>query len=139
MDKISPEKRSWNMSRIKRKDTKMEILVRRFLYSKGLRYRLKSSLPGKPDIVFPSRRIVVFVNGCFWHMHHNCPLYRPPKTNADFWRDKLEGNAIRDKKNYQLLENAGWKVLILWECELEKDPEKTLASLAEELISGGKI
>ncbi len=106
------------MSRIKGKNTKPEIHVRKFLYSKGLRYRLHSVLPGIPDIVFASRRIAVFVHGCFWHMH-GCKNSVMPKTNRKFWQNKLTGNLKRDKSNTGKLKKLGWKVLTIWECELD--------------------
>lgn len=120
MDDRSVEKRSYNMSRIKSKNTKPETLVRKFLFSQGFRYRKNvGSLPGKPDIVLPKYKTVVFVNGCFWHMH-DCSRSTTPKSNVEYWIPKLERNKANDIKNISLLSEAGWKVIIVWECELKK-------------------
>lgn len=116
--------RSVQMSRIRARDTKPEMRVRRALHAAGLRYRLhEKSLPGKPDLVFRSRRIVLFVHGCFWHQHPdpNCKLSRMPKSKLDFWRPKLEGNRLRDEKNRSALEAEGWTVVEVWECETKPD------------------
>lgn len=125
-----PAIRSYNMSRIRAKDTKPEEKVRKYLFSKGFRYRKNDSkLPGKPDIVLPKYRTVIFVNGCFWH-HHSCKYFVWPKTNADFWHDKIEQNVERDQKNYKTLKNDGWAVLIVWECQLKKaEFDKTMEDL----------
>lgn len=136
MDSISAEKRSWNMSRIHSKDTKPEELVRKFLFAQGFRYRKNDKhLPGKPDIVLPKYKTVIFVNGCFWHNHKECQGSRLPKTNTDFWEKKLEVNTVRDQKNYRILEQAGWKVLIFWECYLKNKntAEKRLDELIKEI------
>jgi len=126
MDRLSAERRSWNMSRIRSKDTGPEIKLRKYLYSCGLRYRIRSKLPGKPDIVI-NKKTAIFVNGCFWHCHEGCNNFRVPKTRSDFWAAKLGGNVQRDKSNYSKLEAEGIKVLIVWECELEgKDSEDTM-------------
>lgn len=114
------------MSRIRSKNTKPEIIVRKFLFSKGYRYRINYKLPGKPDIVFPGRRIAIFIHGCFWH-RHSCKNFVMPKTNTDFWQNKIEGNVTRDLLVVKKLKADGWKVRIIWECELEK--EKKLKSL----------
>jgi DNA mismatch endonuclease (patch repair protein) len=108
------------MSNIRSKDTKPEMVVRKVAHGMGYRYRLHSkNLPGKPDLVFSRKKKVVFVHGCFWHMH-DCPQgMSEPKTNADFWREKREGNANRDSKNIMALEQQGWKVLVLWECMIK--------------------
>lgn len=107
------------MSRIKGKDTSPEMVVRRHLFSMGYRYRLHDKkLPGAPDIVFRKDKAVVFVNGCFWHMHANCANSSVPKTNTEFWKNKLENNAKRDEQNYQTLLALGWRVRVVWECEL---------------------
>ncbi len=107
-DVHSKKTRSYNMSQIKGKDTKPEVLVRRFLFANGLRYRLHDKkLPGKPDIVFPRRRKVIFVNGCFWHGHEGCSYFKPPKTRTEWWITKIEKNKQRDKRNYKLLKSMG--------------------------------
>ena len=117
-DVLDPETRSLVMSRIRGKDTKPEMLVRRLIHSLGYRYRLHDArLPGKPDLVFASRRKAVFVHGCFWHQH-TCPKgARQPKTQVDFWKSKLEGNVERDKRNLARLIEQDWGVLVIWECE----------------------
>lgn len=119
MDVHTREIRSYNMSRIKSKDTKPEEIVRKYLFGRGVRYRKNDKkLPGHPDIVFPKYKAVVFVNGCFWHIHENCRYFKWPENNAEFWKNKLEGNKKRDMKNIQKLTEAGWKVIVVWECEL---------------------
>ena len=116
MDVHSKEKRSYNMSRIRGKNTTPEIALRKALWALGLRYRLHYKLPGKPDIVFVSKKIAIFVDGCFWH---GCPAHSTkPKTNSIFWETKLQGNMERDRKNEQLLKKAGWKVFRFWEHEI---------------------
>ncbi|WP_281247779.1 very short patch repair endonuclease [Paraburkholderia lycopersici] len=117
MDKISPSRRSANMRAIRSSDTKPELLVRRLVHHCGYRFRLhRKDLPGKPDLVFPGRKSVIFVHGCFWHMH-GCPSVRVPKSNVGYWNPKLERNRARDQQSYSSLEKLGWKVLIVWECE----------------------
>ena len=109
------------MSRISGKDTKPEVLVRKYLFSKGFRYRKNDvRLPGKPDIVLAKYKAVIFVNGCFWHGHKGCRYFVWPKNNAEFWRAKILGNVERDKKTYCQLNELGWRVLVVWECELKK-------------------
>lgn len=133
-DRISKEKRSWNMSRIKGKDTALEVSVRSCLFKKGFRFRKNvKTLPGKPDIVLPKYKTVIFINGCFWHHHENCKYAVTPKTNADFWEAKFERNRLNDEKNRELLEGMGWTVITLWECLLRKDFEKTLNDIADHL------
>lgn len=127
----SKEARSYNMSRIRGKNTKPEEIVRKYLFSNGFRYRKNDSrLPGTPDIVLPKYKTVIFVNGCFWHGHEGCRYFVWPKNNADFWENKIMGNVERDKKNRLELEAAGWKVITVWECGLKsKVRQKTLESL----------
>ena len=123
MDKIKREERSRMMSKIKSKDTEPEILTRKFLHGEGFRFRLhRKDLPGKPDIVLPKQKSAVYVNGCFWHRPFNerCSNCRLPKTNKDFWRNKLGENVDRDHRNLKKLEIKGWNGLILWECEIKK-------------------
>ncbi len=135
MDVHDKKTRSYNMSRIKSKDTKAEEIVRKFLFSQGFRYRKNDKrLPGKPDIVLPKYRTVIFVNGCFWHKHKGCRYFTWPKSHADFWREKIEENKKRDKQNIKLLRNTGWKVLVIWECELKRDKiEETFRRLCDEI------
>lgn len=119
-DVHSKEVRSYNMSKIKGKDTKPELLVRKFLHENGFRYRLHvKDLPGKPDIVLPKYKTVIFVHGCFWHGHENCKYYVVPKTRTEWWQDKINGNITKDKFVEDKLLLAGWKILKLWECELK--------------------
>lgn len=127
--------RSYNMSRIRGKDTKPEVIVRKFLFSKGFCYRKNDPrLPGKPDIVLPKYRTVIFVNGCFWHMHEGCKYFVWPKHNAEFWEKKIRDNAERDRRNCLKLEGQGWKVLTVWECSLKDSKEDTLQWLEKQLI-----
>ena len=112
--------RSYNMSRIKNKNTKPEILVRKFLFANGFRYRLNDKkLPGKPDIVLPKYKTVIFVNGCFWHGHENCKYFKLLGTRTEWWKEKIEGNIKNDIKKHTLLEEAGYKVIVIWECEVK--------------------
>ncbi len=137
MDNHDKQTRSYNMSMIKSKNTKPEELVRKYLFSQGFRYRKNvRSLPGSPDIVLPKYKTVVFVNGCFWHGHDGCRYFVWPENNADFWREKISSNIERDVRNTVLLEQAGWKVIVVWECELKKAKvEETLAMLKEKIIA----
>jgi len=119
MDVFSAEQRSAVMRAVKSKGTKPEIKVRRLLYRAGYRYRLhRKDLPGNPDLVFPGRRSVIFVHGCFWHQHPGCPHAARPSSNNEYWMKKLDRNIERDKRNIASLAEEGWRVLVLWECEL---------------------
>ncbi len=120
------------MSHIRSKATKPEMAVRRWLWSHGYRYRFNvRSVPGKPDIVMRRYRTAIFVNGCFWHGHEGCPKFVMPKTNTDFWRTKIENNRKRDQKNYDILLQNGWQVIVVWQCQLSKDKlENTMQSVA---------
>jgi len=123
MDTLTPEQRSERMGRIKGKDSKPEMIVRRLVHGMGLRYRLhRKDLPGKPDLVLSRHRTAIFVHGCFWHRHHDpaCALARMPKTRLEFWEPKLEANRLRDIRNKEALEAAGWRVLTVWECEVKE-------------------
>ena len=140
MDIVSPEKRSKLMSRIKGKDTGIEIQVRRALHASGLRYRLGGAgLPGRPDLVFHRHRTVIFVDGCFWH-GHGCHLFRLPKTRTEFWKAKIDANRMRDRRVDRDLEALGWRSLHVRECELrgKTEPEKfqRLQLLAKEVLQG---
>lgn len=129
-DIVSPEKRSDMMSGIRGKDTKPEIIIRGLLHRLGYRFRLhRKTLPGRPDIVLPKWRTVIFVNGCYWHGHENCHLFRPPKTRTEFWTNKIEGNQARDRRNHAALQDAGWKVLVIWECAVSKKLSLTAEQL----------
>ena len=131
-DHLTPAQRHRCMSRIPHEATKPEMLVRRWLWAHGYRYRLNvKSVPGKPDIVMRKYRTAIFVNGCFWHGHEGCSLFVMPKSNTDFWRTKIESNRKRDQQNYQLLTDAGWQVLVIWQCNLTKVKlESTMQSVA---------
>jgi DNA mismatch endonuclease, patch repair protein len=130
-DVHEPEVRSYNMSRIKSKNTKPELIVRKFLFSKGFRYRIHDDkLPGKPDIVLPKYKTVIFIHGCYWHGHEGCKYFVIPKTNTEWWMNKINGNIQNDKKNISLLEIIGWKVIKIYECQLKKfDRNNTLLDL----------
>lgn len=130
MDKLTPEKRSQTMAAIKSKDTKPEIMVRKYLFSRGFRYRINHPrLPGHPDIVLRKYRTVVFVNGCFWH-GHDCESYHIPKTNTEFWISKITHNKERDRKEQRQLAAMGWHSITIWECELKPAVrQQTLAAL----------
>ena len=118
MDHITPERRSWLMSQVKSKDSAAEMRVRRIAHSMGLRYRLhRCDLPGTPDLVFSTRRVVLFVHGCFWHRHPGCKKATMPKSRVGFWRSKFERNVARDRKAVRELQALGWTVEIIWECE----------------------
>jgi DNA mismatch endonuclease (patch repair protein) len=128
-DVFSKEKRSWIMSRVRGRDTKPEILVRSFVHRMGFRFRIhRRDLPGNPDIVLPRHGKVIFVHGCFWHGHKRCQRSKRPTTNKGFWNKKLDENIERDKRFQRKLRLMGWKVLVLWQCEVRK-PEKMLRKL----------
>lgn len=119
MDKLTESQRSYAMSRVRAKGTAPEMVVRRVVHAMGYRYRLhERSLPGCPDLVFRGRRKVIFVHGCFWHLHEACAAVRPPKSRCDYWGPKLEGNRRRDDMHLARLAEMGWKALVVWECEL---------------------
>jgi DNA mismatch endonuclease (patch repair protein) len=125
MDKLTPERRSENMRRIRSKGMKPEIAVRQLVHALGYRYRLHDkNLPGKPDLVFRSRRKIILVHGCFWHQHSDpaCKITRQPKSNASYWAGKLQRNIARDLEHERALTREGWKVLTVWECELANGP-----------------
>jgi DNA mismatch endonuclease (patch repair protein) len=130
-DVHSKEIRSYNMSRIRAKNTKPELIVRKFLFANGYRYRLHDKrLPGKPDLVFPKLKIVIFINGCFWHGHEDCRYFVVPKTRTDFWVNKIDANKLNDLKAQKLLIKSGWRIINIWECELKKTLiESTLENL----------
>src|SRR5271167_502830 len=119
MDRLSAERRSFNMSRIRSVDSKPELLLRRSLHAAGYRYRLHvSSLPGRPDIVLPKRRKVIFVHGCFWHQHTGCKDGRTPRSRLEYWEPKLKRNRERDAAAIDELQSQGWRVMVVWECEV---------------------
>jgi DNA mismatch endonuclease (patch repair protein) len=130
MDKLTKERRSWNMSKIRSKNTLPEILVRKALWKIGYRYRLHYKLlPGKPDIVITKQKIVVFVHGCFWHRHENCIEASRPKTNSEYWETKIQKTIERDKKHQEEIKLLGYKVFIIWECEVNKNTEENIKLL----------
>lgn len=133
-DVHSKEIRSYNMSRIKGTETKPENLVRKYLFSKGFRYRKNvSGLPGKPDVVLRKYKTIVFINGCFWHKHEGCKYFVWPKTNQEFWKNKIETNVLRDNRNYGLLKNDGWHVIVVWECDIKHRFQETMDDLVNEI------
>lgn len=136
MDVHDKETRSYNMSQIKGKNTKPEIIVRKYLLSKCFRYRINvKSLPGSPDIVLKKYNTAIFINGCFWHGHEGCKYFVWPKTRKEFWKEKIQSNIQRDNKNIALLKDEGWNVITIWECELKKDKvQSTLENLILELL-----
>lgn len=139
-DVHNSEVRSYNMSQIKGKDTKPEVAVRKYLFSHGFRYRKNVNyLPGRPDIVLRKYRTCIFVNGCFWHKHEGCRYFVWPKSNVEFWEEKIKTNVSRDETNYLRLKEQGWNVIVVWECELKaKCFEKTMSSVVKELNSNVK-
>jgi DNA mismatch endonuclease (patch repair protein) len=133
MDSLSREKRSWNMSRIRSKDTKPEMIVRSILHRMGYRFRLHDKkLPGAPDIVLAKYRTVIFVHGCFWHRHPKCKYAYIPKSRLGFWMEKFNKNIIRDKMRIQELKELGWQIIVIWECET-RDQVKLYSRLILEL------
>lgn len=136
VDSLTPEQRSAQMSRIRGSNTKLEVLVRKGLHARGLRYRLGGAkLPGRPDIVLPKYRTVVFVHGCFWH-GHDCPLYRLPKTRPEFWRAKIESNQTRDRRVNDQLKSLGWHVIEVWECSLRGRAPHEQSRILDQIASG---
>ena len=135
---MTPEQRSRCMAAIKGKDTKPELIVRKYLFSRGLRFRVQvRKLPGTPDIVLPKYKTAIFVNGCFWHGHEGCKYFRLPKSNVEFWKEKIERNIERDKESMQALFDLGWKVVRVWECELRNkaNREETLNKIYTSITS----
>ena len=134
MDIVSRSVRSQMMRGIRSTDTRPELLVRSAAHRLGLRFRLhRRDLPGTPDLVFPRHMTVVFVHGCFWHFHEDCREGRIPSTNTEFWNNKLSKNIERDKRNINALEEAGWWVLVIWECEIEKNIDDTIQKVMQNL------
>jgi len=137
-DRISPEHRSWNMSRIRGKDTSIEVAVRKYLFRLGFRFRKNDKrLPRKPDVVLPKYKTVIFVHGCFWHRHPGCKLAATPKTRIDFWKEKFARNVSNDQKNRSELNSLGWNVFVLWECELKRDFDTAMNDLIKNIRNIG--
>ena len=133
-DRISPEHRSWNMSRIRGKDTGPELCLRSLLHRAGFRYRLHdTTLPGKPDLVFPRYRTGIFVHGCYWHRHSGCKYAATPRTRTDFWLAKFQGTVERDRRTAEALTQRGWRVITVWECELKRDPAGVVFEIRRQL------
>ena len=133
-DRISPEHRSWNMSRIRGKDTGPELCLRSLLHRAGFRYRLHdTTLPGKPDLVLPRYRTVIFVHGCYWHRHSGCKYATTPRTRTDFWLAKFQGTVERDRRAVEELSRCGWRVITVWECELKRDPTAVVLEIRRQL------
>ena len=134
MDIWSKQKRSEVMSKIRGENTKPEMILRSHLFRLGFRFRVhKKDLPGKPDIVFPKYQTIIFVHGCFWHYHKDCREGRIPSTNSKFWKEKLFKNVEKDKRHTEALQELGWKVIVIWECEIEKNIGQTLDKLIVEI------
>lgn len=140
MDTVSKDQRSLNMSHIRAKNTSIEMKVRKHLFSLGFRYRINvKSLPGKPDIVLNKCRTAIFVNGCFCHHHENCRYASTPKSNIEYWTKKFSRNVENDAKNKEVLEQKGWSVAVLWECELKKDFDQVMNKLIEVLYGNANL
>ena len=145
MDHLTKERRSWNMSRIRSKNTKPELIVRSVLHKAGYRFRLngkisrkiyeKGVLPGKPDIVLPKYKIAIFVHGCFWHRHQGCKKCTTPSTNVEYWNEKFNKNSLRDAENIKRLKEIKWIPLVLWECEIKTSPIKVVESAMRHIQS----
>lgn len=134
-DVHSKKVRSHNMASIRNKDTKPEMIVRRFLFSKGFRFRINvKSLPGKPDIVLKKYRTVIFINGCFWHGHEGCKYFVIPQTRTEWWTEKIRKNKERDSETREKLRGAGWNIIVVWECQLKPKQRMTSLSVIESLL-----
>lgn len=130
MDSLTTEKRSWNMSRIRGKDTRPEKAMRSLLHGEGYRFRLlDKTLPGKPDIVLPKYKAAIFVHGCFWHRHPGCKYAYTPKSRLDFWERKFRENVERDAKSLSLLQQQGWFPIVIWECEIKRDADAVIRKI----------
>ncbi|WP_417917248.1 very short patch repair endonuclease [Candidatus Electronema sp. JC] len=136
-DTLPPERRSWNMSRIRSQHTKPELIIRSLLHRAGFRFRISNkTLPGSPDVVLPKYKTAIFVHGCFWHRHENCAKARMPGSNQDYWRQKFARNRARDAAAVKELESQCWRVIVLWECDILRDPLAMLERLVHELKGG---
>ena len=136
-DHLTPEKRSWNMSRVRSGHTKPELIIRSLLHRAGFRFKLKNNnLPGSPDIVLPKYRTALFIHGCYWHRHAGCSKATMPKSNKEFWLKKFDKNVARDRRVQSELNELQWRVLVLWECEIMKDPLAVFDTVAQQLDQG---
>lgn len=137
MDRLTPSRRSWNMSRIRARDTAPEHAVRSALHRLGFRFRLhRADLPGTPDVILPKYKTVILVQGCFWHRHRRCVYAYQPKSNVRFWSDKFKGNVARDLRNKKRLQRLGWRVLVIWECKAADRP--ALEEYLQAVLRGDK-
>ncbi len=133
-DSLSPEHRSWNMSRIRDKDTSIEVKVRKYLFANGFRFRKNDKrYPGKPDVVLPKYHTVIFIHGCFWHRHQGCRRATTPSTRQEYWLKKFERNVENDCRHKEQLEADGWKVIVLWECEINNRFDKIMSHTVKEI------
>jgi DNA mismatch endonuclease (patch repair protein) len=133
-DSLTVERRSWNMSRIRNRDTRPELTLRSMLHHAGFRFRLHDrSLPGTPDIVMKKHRAVILVHGCYWHRHEGCRNATTPSSRTDFWQDKFAATVARDERNIEALKELGWKPIVVWECDLKKRPEQVMAEIRRKL------
>lgn len=140
MDTLSKQERSERMSKIRCKDSKSEMKLRRLIHGMGFRYRLHvTTLPGTPDLVFPSRKSIIFMHGCFWHRHQGCRLARIPKSKVDFWTAKLEANKIRDERNCSLLKAMGWRIMVVWECQIKGKNLDEISNIVKRFLLANKI
>ena len=136
-DRISPQHRSWNMSRIRGKDTKPEMILRSLMHREGYRFRLHDrNLPGKPDLILPKHNTVIFVNGCYWHRHESCPKATTPKTNTEFWEAKFKDTIARDARKSAQLTQRGWRVITIWECDLLANAGNVVNDIRHQLVGG---
>lgn len=137
-DTLTPQERSERMSRIRGKDSASEIRLRRLIHGMGYRYRLHvKTLPGTPDLVFPARKAVIFMHGCFWHRHQDCRLARMPKSRVAYWREKLEANRRRDDENVRRLNELGWSVLVVWECQMKEKDMNEVSNVVRRFLADG--
>ena len=137
-DTLTPQERSERMSRIRGKNSSSEMRLRRLIHGMGFRYRLHvKALPGTPDLVFPARKAVIFMHGCFWHRHQDCRLARMPKSRVAYWREKLEANERRDEENMSRLNELGWRVLVIWECQMQEKDLNDVSNMVRRFLADG--